>query len=300
MNIVLTGLIYWKQQNSRGGVRRIRSGTLDSCCPPSSLESGIGEGSGMHSSGSGARHDPPPSTLLRARLSLSPYYGYGSEIVYPIAEQSDEPGHSHGPDSTAAEGSTFSLRPAVTPYSDDDEEDEEDNAGSRSPLLVRHESFENKVIASSSGGNGSSERRGNKEPNSSRTSRKKSAVCGKSGNSFSTGSLDQAYQSVFRKHFSVVDSEERLDGVTQIDRTSASSKDGLLATDGTPDLVSNENVVAAETRCSDSEGGLSDDDADSLSDVNDLLEGHKTGRKRKHQRNSKSANFPLSLGEEGK
>lgn len=30
--------------------------------------------------------------VLRNRL-LCPYYGYGSEIVYPIAEHSDEPSH---------------------------------------------------------------------------------------------------------------------------------------------------------------------------------------------------------------
>ncbi|KAJ9585808.1 hypothetical protein L9F63_002399, partial [Diploptera punctata] len=238
------GLVYWKQQNSRGGVRRIRSGTLDSCCPPSSLESGIGEGSGVHAGGSGARHDPPPSTLLRARLSLSPYYGYGSEIVYPIAEQSDEPG------ATVTEGSTFSLRPAITPYSDDDEEDEEDNAGSRSPLLVRHESFENKATASSCSVNNGGSSDGRKEMNSARTSRKK-------------------------KHFAV-------------DGTSASSKDGLLATD----LVSSDNAVAAEARCSESDGGITDDD--SLSDANDLLEGNK----HKHQHNPKSTNFALSLSEE--
>jgi len=263
---------------------------LDSCCPPTSLESGIVEGGGSHSGGSGARHDPPPSTLLRARLSLSPYYGYGSEIVYPIAEQSDEPGHSKsGQDTTVTEGSTFSLRPTVVPDSDDDDdEDEEDNAGSRSPLLVRHESFENKAISGSSngggggsgsggcgGGVGSGERRGSKEPGfssstSARINRKKCMVSSKSGNSFSTGSLDQ---SVFQKHFPVVDSEERLGEETLVDRTSASSKDGLLAAEvsvaaGTPDLVNVERVAGSHgsRRCSDSDGGLSEcDNADSLS-----------------------------------
>lgn len=256
---------------------------LDSCCPPTSLESGIVDGGGTHSSGSGARHDPPPSTLLRARLSLSPYYGYGSEIVYPIAEQSDELGHSHsGPNTTATDGSTFSLRPTIVPDSDDDDEDEEDNAGSRSPLLVRHESFENKNIAGSSnsgaggGGIGSGERRGNKEPgfsssNSSRSTRKKCVVSSKSGNSFSTGSLDQ---SVFRKHFPVVSSEERLDGHTLVGRTSASSKDGLLATEisvsvETPDMVNSEHVTDGHDSRggSDSDRCLSEcDNADSLSD----------------------------------
>ncbi|XP_023722503.1 pecanex-like protein 1 isoform X5 [Cryptotermes secundus] len=299
------GLIYWKQQNSRGGVRRIRSGMLDSCCPPTSLESGIVDGGGTHSSGSGARHDPPPSTLLRARLSLSPYYGYGSEIVYPIAEQSDELGHSHsGPNAAATEGSTFSLRPTVVPDSDDDDDDddddEEDNAGSRSPLLVRHESFENKNIAGSSnsgaggGGIGSGERRGNKEPgfsssNSSRNTRKKCVVSSKSGNSFSTGSLDQ---SVFRKHFPVVSSEERLDGHSLVDRTSASSKDGLLATEisvsvESPDMVNGEHVTGGHDSRggSDSDRCLSEcDNADSLSD----------GSRQRHQHSLKAV-----LAEEG-
>lgn len=260
-------------------MRQIRSGMLDSCCLPTSLESGIVDGRGNHCGGNGSRHDPPPSTLLRGRLSLSPYYGYGSEIVYPIAEHSDEPGHGHnGPDTAATEGSTLSLRPTVVPDSDDGE-DEEDNAGSRSPLLVRHESFENKTIAGSSnsggGGIGSGDRRGSKDPrlssSSDRTTRKKCVVSSKSGNSFSTGSLDQ---SVFRKHFPVMDSEERLDGEMLVDRTSASSKDGLLATEvsvsvGTSGLANGQHVVEhhGSRRCSDSDGGLSEcDNADSLSD----------------------------------
>jgi hypothetical protein len=199
--------------------------------------------------------------------------------VYPIAEHSDEPGHGHnGPDTAATEGSTLSLRPTVVPDSDDGE-DEEDNAGSRSPLLVRHESFENKTIAGSSnsggGGIGSGDRRGSKDPrlssSSDRTTRKKCVVSSKSGNSFSTGSLDQ---SVFRKHFPVMDSEERLDGEMLVDRTSASSKDGLLATEvsvsvGTSGLANGQHVVEhhGSRRCSDSDGGLSEcDNADSLSD----------------------------------
>lgn len=57
--------------------------------------------------------------VLRNRLAnhLCPYYGYGSEIVYPIAEQSDEhQASSHGPDTV---------------------ESDEEPTGSRSPLLVR-------------------------------------------------------------------------------------------------------------------------------------------------------------------
>jgi hypothetical protein len=210
--------------------------------------------------------------------------------VYPIAEQSDELGHSHsGPDTTATEGSTLSLRPTIVPDSDDGE-DEEDNAGSRSPLLVRHESFENKIVSGSSnsdcggGGIGNGERRGGKEPrslssSSARTSRKKCVVSSKSGNSFSTGSLDQ---SVFRKHFPVVDSEEGIDGETLVDRTSASSKDGLLATEvsvclGTSGVASSEHVTegCGSRRCSDSDGGLSEcDNGDSLSDSSSRRHQH--------------------------
>jgi hypothetical protein len=210
--------------------------------------------------------------------------------VYPIAEQSDELGHSHsGPSATAPEGSTFSLRPAIVPDSDDDdddedeeEEEEEDNAGSRSPLLVRHESFEHKTIAGSSISGacgdsiGSAERRGNKEPgfsssNSSRSTRKKCVISSKSGNSFSTGSLDQ---SVFRKHFPVVVSKERLDDRSLMDRTSASSKDGLLPTEvsmsvETSDVADCDIVTGGcdSRRGSGSDRCLSEcDNADSLSD----------------------------------
>nr|CAD7454179.1 unnamed protein product [Timema tahoe] len=91
------GLVYWKQHNLRH-VRRIRSSTLDTCCPP-----------------------PPP---------LSPYYSYGgSEIVYPIAEHSDEPGAT--------------LRA-------NSDEDETVAGGSRSPLLVRHEDSNQHVMSLSS------------------------------------------------------------------------------------------------------------------------------------------------------
>lgn len=109
--------LYFKANNKGGGVRRIRStGTnfsvhinnllclaivcftvLETCCPlpcltahPNSLEL-IGC--------KGTRNPlPPPSTSLtrNQHLNLCPYYG--SEIVYPIAEQSDEHQTSHGPD----------------------------------------------------------------------------------------------------------------------------------------------------------------------------------------------------------
>ena len=79
---------------------------------------------------------------------------------------------------------------------------------------------------------------------------------------------------MFRRQFSAVGSEERLDGETLVDRTSASSKDGLLATEvsvavGTPDLVNGECVPEGHgsRKCSDSDGGLSEcDNTDGLSD----------------------------------
>lgn len=70
---------------------------LETCCPrpcltahPNSLE--------LIGCKSTRNPLPPPSTSLtrNQHLNLCPYYG--SEIVYPIAEQSDEHQTSHGPD----------------------------------------------------------------------------------------------------------------------------------------------------------------------------------------------------------
>ncbi|CAG9819558.1 unnamed protein product [Phaedon cochleariae] len=103
------------------GVRRIRSTLLAACCPPPALAAhptsleGIGGGKGAL---------PPPSACLtrNRHLKLCPYYG--SEIVYAIAEQSDEHQTSHGPDTdvdSVVHGS--------------DSEFEENRQGSHSPLL---------------------------------------------------------------------------------------------------------------------------------------------------------------------
>lgn len=62
LRLLFLGLVYWKH-NQR----------------PSNNNGWRGNGDGN-------------SMVLRNRL-LCPYYGYGSEIVYPIAEQSDEPSH---------------------------------------------------------------------------------------------------------------------------------------------------------------------------------------------------------------
>ncbi|XP_075233994.1 pecanex isoform X2 [Lycorma delicatula] len=99
------GLVYWKQRQNGGssnGWRLVRRG---SGSHPSSLE--------------GIVNPEQHSMVLRNRLAnhLCPYYGYGSEIVYPIAEQSDEhqASSSHGPDAL---------------------DSDEDPTGSQSPLLV--------------------------------------------------------------------------------------------------------------------------------------------------------------------
>ncbi|XP_018322376.1 pecanex-like protein 1 isoform X2 [Agrilus planipennis] len=121
------GLYYKPYITKAPGVRRIRSTALEVSCPPplltvhpNSLEV-IGENvKGMKSP-----LPPPSSTLIRNQhLNLCPYFG--SEIVYPIAEQSDEHQTSHGPDSDLE---------SLAQNSDSDYE-EENNQGSQSPLLV--------------------------------------------------------------------------------------------------------------------------------------------------------------------
>lgn len=79
------------------GVRRIRSTALETCCPPPSLA--------VHPNSlevigckSGRNPLPPPSSSLVRNQHLNLCSYYGSEIVYPIAEQSDEHQTSHGPD----------------------------------------------------------------------------------------------------------------------------------------------------------------------------------------------------------
>lgn len=108
------------------GVRRIRSTALETCCPPPTLTI---HPNSLEIIGGGVKTKnplpPPSSSLIRNQhLNLCPYYG--SEIVYPIAEQSDEHQTSHGPDTDID---------SVTHISDSDYE--ENNRGSRSPLLLR-------------------------------------------------------------------------------------------------------------------------------------------------------------------
>lgn len=74
---VLPGLVYWKQRPA-------------------------GASTGCFSSGDNN------SMVLRNRM-LCPYYGYGSEIVYPIAEHSDEPAHTVDSDDEPAGNTTASA-----------------------------------------------------------------------------------------------------------------------------------------------------------------------------------------------
>ncbi|XP_060530185.1 pecanex-like protein 1 isoform X2 [Cylas formicarius] len=104
-------------------VRRFKSAALEVCCPPPTLQA---HPNSLEVIGckNGKNPLPPPSTSLvrNQHLNLCPYYG--SEIVYPIAEQSDEHQTSHGPDTDVE---------SVTHVSDSDYE--ENNQASRSPLL---------------------------------------------------------------------------------------------------------------------------------------------------------------------
>ncbi|CAH1237391.1 unnamed protein product [Diabrotica balteata] len=106
------------------GVRRIRSTVLESCCPPPPLD--VHPNSLEILSGKSLTKNPlpPPSSSLtrNQHLNLCPYYG--SEIVYPIAEQSDEHQTSHGPDTDVESMERRS-----------DSDCEEIDQGSHSPLM---------------------------------------------------------------------------------------------------------------------------------------------------------------------
>lgn len=121
------GFYFKSSSNKRGGVRRIRSTALETSCPPPLLTVHPNSLEIIGGSTKNAKNPlPPPSTTLirNQHLNLCPYFG--SEIVYPIAEQSDEHQTSHGPDSDLD-----SL-----PRNSDSDYDE-NNEGSHSPLLVR-------------------------------------------------------------------------------------------------------------------------------------------------------------------
>lgn len=133
-----------------------------------------------------------PEGGLSGTSSPSPashhYPSYGSEIVYPIAEQSDEHQTSHGADT------------------DPEDRADDDNGGSRSPLLIRHESFEGQKGASTV-----PDAVGETQPGSRHASVRSCGInSAGAGVSFSTTSLDQACEAVFRKHFGAGSSRDEL------------------------------------------------------------------------------------------
>lgn len=119
--------------HSQGGVRRIRSTALETCCPPPALT--LHPNSLEIIGGKGTKNPlpPPSSSLIRNQhLNLCPYFG--SEIVYPIAEQSDEHQTSHGPDTD------------LDSLNRNSDSDYEENQGSRSPLLFHLELENGEII----------------------------------------------------------------------------------------------------------------------------------------------------------
>ncbi|XP_063915633.1 pecanex-like protein 1 isoform X1 [Zophobas morio] len=109
-------------KNNRSGVRRIRSTALETCCPAPSLT--VHPNSLEVIGCKCARNPlPPPSSSLVRNQHLNLCTYYGSEIVYPIAEQSDEHQTSHGPDTDVDSSAHIS------------DSDFEENQGSNSPLF---------------------------------------------------------------------------------------------------------------------------------------------------------------------
>jgi hypothetical protein len=121
-NQSLTSEGFYFKTSNRGGVRRIRSTALETCCPPPSLTAHPNSLEVIGCKGTRNPLPPPSSSLVRNQhLNLCSYYG--SEIVYPIAEQSDEHQTSHGPDTDIDSSAHLS------------DSDYEENQGSNSPLF---------------------------------------------------------------------------------------------------------------------------------------------------------------------
>jgi len=122
-NQALTSEGFYFKPRTRDGVRRFRSAALETCCPPPALPANTNS---LEVIGCKTNKNPlpPPSTSLTRNQHLNLCQYYGSEIVYPIAEQSDEHQTSHGPD-TDIESMTHAS----------DSDFEEANQGSHSPLL---------------------------------------------------------------------------------------------------------------------------------------------------------------------
>ncbi|XP_076252556.1 pecanex isoform X2 [Rhynchophorus ferrugineus] len=91
------GFYFKTKTYTKDGVRRFRSAALETCCPPPQLPANTNSLEVIGCKNNKVPLLPPISSLVRNQhFNLCPYYG--SEIVYPIAEQSDEHQTSHGPD----------------------------------------------------------------------------------------------------------------------------------------------------------------------------------------------------------
>ncbi|CAG9762516.1 unnamed protein product [Ceutorhynchus assimilis] len=113
-------------------VRRFKSAALETCCPPPTIPANTNSLEVIGCKTNNKNPLPPPSTSLTRNQHLNLCQYYGSEIVYPIAEQSDEHQTSHGPDTDID---------SLTHASDSDFE--ETNQGSQLPLLyIRFEKGE--------------------------------------------------------------------------------------------------------------------------------------------------------------
>ncbi|KAH1026647.1 pecanex-like protein 1 isoform X2 [Dendroctonus ponderosae] len=122
---------YFKPKNR--DARHFRSAALETCSPPPTIPANTNSLEVI-----GCKNNknplPPPSTSLTRNQHLNLCQYFGSEIVYPIAEQSDEHQTSHGPDTdidSLAHGS--------------ESEFEEVNQGSHSPLIYEKFGTQKKV-----------------------------------------------------------------------------------------------------------------------------------------------------------
>ncbi|XP_046982219.1 pecanex-like protein 1 [Schistocerca americana] len=217
------GLVYWKQQNARQ-VRRIRSGVLERY---SSVPEGESGGSSGGSGAVGGRASPPPMPSAEGVASGSSssgphrYASFGSEIVYPIAEQSDEHATSLGADTDENGGA----------------------GGSRSPLLVRHESFSSVTDHSSRAAGTNSAADSGVSSNHripGRTFRKRFGACSSADELLDGGDDEDDY-----------DEDEGLPGEScATDEASGDEGDNnSAAADGSPGYVSPSPVARRRTEC---------------------------------------------------
>lgn len=217
------GLVYWKQQNARQ-VRRNRSGVLERY---SSVPEGESGGSSGGSGAVGGRVSPPPvppaDGIASGSSSGGPhrYASFGSEIVYPIAEQSDEHATSLGADTDENGGA----------------------GGSRSPLLVRHESFSSVTDHSSRAAGTNSAADSGVSSNHripGRTFRKRFGACSSADELLDGGDDDDEY-----------DEDEGLPGEScATDEASEEEGDNnSAAADGSPSYVSPSPVTRRRTEC---------------------------------------------------